>query len=242
MLEEFYKYVNKYDLSNGDIKRKYEHSIRVMNLCIKYAKMLNYSDDDIELISIIGLLHDIGRFEQYARYKRYDDYNTIDHGDLGVIILRENNLIGRFTNRVKDYDLILFAIKNHNKFSIEKCNDSRYLKFTKLIRDIDKLDIIYLCGYLGEFRCVANGDLISDKIMESIKSNKIINRKDVLNNNDKLAMFFAFVFDINNDIILKEFKQNIYYFYKKIGGTNIFKEVYDTVVKYIDERIDNNVR
>ena len=59
MLDEFYNYVSNYDLNIGAIKRKYEHSIRVMNLSIKYAKLLGYNDDDIELAGIIGLLHDI---------------------------------------------------------------------------------------------------------------------------------------------------------------------------------------
>ena len=213
MLDEFYNYVSNYDMSLDGIKRKYEHSIRVMNLSIKYARLLNYSEDDIELAGIVGLLHDIGRFYQYSKYKSFNDY-----------------------------DLIKFAIKNHNKLDIEKTKNKRYLKFAKLIRDVDKLDIVYLTGYLGEYRCVANGDYISDKIMNCFIRKKSINRKDILNNNDNLAVSFAFVFDINNDIILKEFRQNIYYFYKRIGGINIFRDIYNCVIRYIEERTDGYVR
>ena len=238
MIEEFNKYVNNYDMNLYGISRKYNHSIRVMNLCRKYAKKLNYSDSDIELAEIIGILHDIGRFEQYQQYHSFNDRETFDHAEYGVKLLFEDGLITRFTNRVSDYDLIKYAIENHNKIEINECNNEKYVKFAKFIRDIDKLDIIYLCGYLGEFNCVSNDDLISDKVMNCLKENRPIKSEDVLNNNDFLAMFFGFVFDINNDIVLKEFKQNIYYFYKKIGGTSIFKEVYNIVCNYIDERID----
>ena len=49
MIEEFNKYVNNYDMNLYGISRKYNHSIRVMNLCRKYAKKLNYSDSDIDI-------------------------------------------------------------------------------------------------------------------------------------------------------------------------------------------------
>ena len=242
MLEEFFKYVSNYDLDIYAVKRKYEHSIRVMNLGIKYARILGYSDSDVELASIIGLLHDIGRFEQYTKYLTFDDLNTFDHADYGVDILFKDDLIKNFTDRVVDYDLIRFAIRNHNKLFIEECNNKRYLKFAKLIRDVDKLDIVYLNGYLGEYKYVANGDYISDKVRECFSLKKSVDNKYILNNNDNLAATFALVYDVNNDIILKEFKQNIYYFYKRIGGINIFKDIYGCVVKYIDERIGNYVR
>lgn len=242
MLEEFNKYVSKYDMNIDGIKREYNHSIRVMKLSIKYANLLEYSDDDIELAGIIGLLHDIGRFEQYTKYKSFKDFETIDHADYGIKVLFDEGLIKKFTNRVKDYELIRYAIKNHNKLEIEKINNKRYLKFANLIRDVDKLDIVYLTGYLGEYKCVANEEYISDNIKKCFELRKSINRREILNNNDNLAVSFAFVFDINNDVILKEFRQNIYYFYKRIGGINIFRDIYNEVIKYINERIDKNVK
>lgn len=45
MVEKFEKYVNNYDLTKEKIILKKNHSIRVMNLCIKYAKKLGFNDD-----------------------------------------------------------------------------------------------------------------------------------------------------------------------------------------------------
>ncbi len=242
MLEEFSDYVSNYDMSVDAIKRKYEHSIRVMNLSVKYARLLGFSDEDVELASIIGLLHDIGRFEQYTKYQSFNDYKTFDHALYGVKILFKNNFIRKFTDRVKDYGLIKFAIRNHNKLEIEKCNSKRYLKFAKLIRDVDKLDIVYLAGYLGEIKSYANGDLISDSVIDDINNNRLVNKRNILNHNDNIVVYYGFVFDINNDIVLKELKQNLYYLYKRVGGRNTFKEIYDKVIKYVDERIEENAR
>ena len=89
MKEAFDKYVNNYDLNNKDIKKKYLHSYRVMSLSKKYAQLLGWNKHDIELASLIGLLHDIGRFEQLKIYNTFDDSKSIDHAHYGVIELFE---------------------------------------------------------------------------------------------------------------------------------------------------------
>ena len=241
MVEEFEKYVNNYDFTKEKIILKKNHSIRVMNLCIKYAKKLGFNDEDVSLTKVIGLLHDIGRFEQLKEFNSFDDSN-IDHADLGVKILFEEGLIKNFWSNKEDYELIEFAIKNHNKMKIEETTNERYLKFAKLIRDIDKMDIIYLLGYLSELDTKPSNDLINPKIINSIKNHELSNYKYIKNINDSIALKFAYTYDINYDECLEEFKQNLYYFYKQINFDERFKEIFETVNKYIDERIDKYVR
>ena len=145
MLEEnFDKYTSNYDLNDINLKSKYNHSYRVMKLMTKYAEKLGWNKQDIELAKIIGLLHDYGRFEQYRIYKNFIDLKTIDHADKSVEELFDKNEIVNFTNRTEDYDLIRFAIKNHNKLTIEDTDNQEYIKFAKLIRDADKVDIMYV--------------------------------------------------------------------------------------------------
>ena len=66
---EFLKYTEKYDLEDENIQRKKEHSLRVMNISETIARKLNLSEKEIQLSTLIGLLHDIARFEQYKQYK-----------------------------------------------------------------------------------------------------------------------------------------------------------------------------
>lgn len=240
MLEEFDRYVSYYDLNNKFIKSKYNHSYRVMVLSKKYAKMLNFSDSDIELAGIVGLLHDIGRFEQYKRYNSFNDIETMDHADYGILELFDNNKIINFTDRVDDYDIIRFAIKYHNKLFIPDVDDERMLKFARLIRDVDKIDIIYYFGYLGEYNHKANKDKLSKEVMADIKNHRSVNRKNINNNNDNLAVLYAFAFDIYNDVCLDAMKKNLKYYYEQIGGGEIFNEIYDEVIRYIDSRMINS--
>ena len=53
MLEEFTKYVNNYDMNDENIRLKYNHSIRVMELSHKYAQILGFNDEDIYLATLI---------------------------------------------------------------------------------------------------------------------------------------------------------------------------------------------
>jgi HD superfamily phosphohydrolase YqeK len=240
--EEFDKYAKKYDLNDLKLKSRYNHSYRVMDLCVKYATELGWSKDDIELAKIIGLLHDFGRFEQWKVYHSFIDKNTVDHADYSVEQLFDKNEIIKFTNRKEDYELIKFAIKNHNKLEIEKCDNERFIKFAKLIRDADKVDIIYLLGYGSEIKEKGTNEKITDKVMECVYKHKSVPIIITNNINDRIIVQFSFVFDLNYDIVLSDFKYNLTGFYEFLDNNEIFKEVYDEIIKYIDERMNKNVR
>jgi len=242
MLEAFEKYTNNYDMNDVNIKLKYDHSYRVMNLSRKYATLLGFSEKDIELATLIGLLHDIGRFEQLRVYHSYNDRRTIDHADYSVVQLFEKNEIEKFTKNKEDYEIIKFAIKNHNKYMLPEIDDERAIMHAKLIRDTDKIDILYLLGILKELNQKADDTPLSKEVTNCIKRHETVNRKYAVSKNDCIAIQFAFAFDIYNDICLEEIKTNTKYFYKQIGKEEIFKEIYEIINNYIDERIDNNVR
>ena len=69
-------YLSKEDKKSNDYKnslRKYNHSFRVMNLSEKIAQSLELPKEEIELMKLCGLLHDIGRFEQGMKYHIFEE-------------------------------------------------------------------------------------------------------------------------------------------------------------------------
>lgn len=238
MIEEFNKYTNNYDMNDEAIRNKYSHSIRVMNLSKKYATILGFSKEDIELATLIGLLHDIGRFEQIRVYHTFDDNKSIDHALYGVKVLFEDNLIEKFSKNKEEYEIIKKAIYNHNKYKLEDIKDERVLMHSKLIRDVDKLDIIYLLGYLKEYDINVTDDEITKEVIDSTKRHESLSRKYVKNGNDEIVIKFAFAFDIYNDVCLNEMKDNLKYYYDRVNKDNKYKEIYEEVIKYIDERMN----
>ena len=67
----FENYVNDFDINNGMINLKIIHTYKVVELSEYIAKDLKLSEEDIELAKLIGLLHDIGRFNQAKIYNSF---------------------------------------------------------------------------------------------------------------------------------------------------------------------------
>lgn len=242
MIQEFNKFVNNYDLSDEKIMYKVEHSVRVMEKNKEYARKLGFSKDEIKLAEQIGLLHDVGRFKQLEVTDSFVDYNGFDHAEYGVQYLFTEGNISKFIKDKTNYDIIKFAIKNHNKYKLPRCSDVQTLKQAKLIRDTDKIDILNLVGNLKEYNLKCDDSKISEPIMSAIKKHKLVFSEDIKTHNDDLAAKFALGFDINNDLCLKEIRKNIDGYYKQIEDNGTFKEIYEEVIKYLDERIDKYVR
>ena len=84
---EFLNYTSKYLEYGNMIDLKIKHTFRVMRLSEMLASNLNLSDEEIYIAKMIGLLHDIGRFEQWKVYNNFRDLISIDHADFGIKVL-----------------------------------------------------------------------------------------------------------------------------------------------------------
>lgn len=191
---EFYKYTESYKKYGPKIGLKISHTVRVEKLCVDIAKSLNLSQEDIDLAAMCGLLHDIARFEQWKKYKTYSDLQSIDHGNLGVEILKKNNFINKFTK--KNHDTILRAVKYHNKYNVPNTLSERNKMFVNITRDADKIDILKLF-VTGELVNDTNDSVICDKVYNAILNKEEIKRTDVKSNADDIAVRLGFIFDLN---------------------------------------------
>lgn len=209
---EFLKYTNKFDLKNPNIERKVHHSIRVSRISEEIAKGLNLSDEEIVLAMLIGILHDIGRFEQFTVYKTYNDLKSIDHGSLGVNILTENNYIRKYILDNEYDNIILNAIKNHNQLKIEASLSKKEELFAKIIRDADKIDIIYEATEIFWKDEVSDVEKqkISDEVFKEFKSGVIVENSLKKNNLDRFVGIISFIFDINFNVSLEILERKQY--------------------------------
>ena len=84
VLNNFAEYTNAYNISDSKIKLKVEHTYRVAGLCDRIARSLKLSAYDTDLAWLIGILHDVGRFEQIRRFGTFSDADSIDHAHYAV--------------------------------------------------------------------------------------------------------------------------------------------------------------
>ncbi len=235
MIEEFTKYVNEYDLNDFRIKGKYNHSLRVMKYAEEFAKHLGLDEKDVLLAKTIGLLHDYGRFEQLRVYDTFDDLHSIDHADYSVEQLFDKGEIKKYCTDEDLYPIIRFAIKNHNKLTIPDVDDERMMLHAKIIRDADKTDIM---TFLSEdLKDRPDDSEIRDEVIECIRQHKTVNRSYIKTNNDYIAVIYAFAFDLNYDFVAKYYKEKFIKFHQKMNGGRKFDEIYEEVIKYLDDRI-----
>ena len=141
--EEFNRFIEQYDMTKDKISLKRDHTFRVVDNAEYIAKSLKPDNEEfINLCKVISLLHDIARFEQATVFDSFDDRTTIDHADLGVMILKKDDYIYKFCPDEKYHYTIYTAIRNHNKFKIEDGLNYLDLEQAQIVRDADKLDIL----------------------------------------------------------------------------------------------------
>ena len=209
----FKEYVSNYNLQDGKIALKVAHILRVSELSKKIATSLNLSEEDIKLAELIGLLHDIGRFEQVRRYNTFIDKISINHGEYGARILFEDNLIEKFNVDEKYYKIIKTAILNHNRSKIEDNLTEQELLHSKIIRDADKLDCFYVLltdDIKNTYGCSAEdmqNETFSSEIIREFKEDRMIDYKKRATYGDIWISHMAYVFDFyykSSYIVIKE--------------------------------------
>ena len=241
----FDKYVSYYNRNDVPIERKVKHSFRVMNHSILIAKSLYLSEQDIKLAGLIGLLHDIGRFEQIKNYHTFIDSKSINHAKYGVKVLFEDGLIRSFIESDEYDNLIRKAILNHNRLKIEDGLSDKELLHAKLIRDADKLDIFYNLTFEDKSAVWGKDDIsneiISDEIYREYIENKSINYSHMNTGADLLVANFAYVYNIyfKQSLIFLKNKNYLEKIYKRFDFKDrITKERYENVYKQVKTYIN----
>ena len=193
-VEEFLKYVDKYDNNDKEILLKRRHTLRVMELSEEIAKSLDLSEEDVELAKLCGLLHDIGRFTQIRDFNTYNDLVSLDHGDLGAEILKKDNYINKFTD--KNQDNIIKVVKYHNKYKIPKTLSEKNRLLTKIVRDADKIDILFLFVNKETYNNIEYTS-VSKEVYNDILNKRLVRNVNVKTSADEIVREIANIFDIS---------------------------------------------
>jgi len=203
----FNNYVDTFDLTQAPIIRKKVHSARVMEISGEIARKLGLDAENIWLAKIIGLLHDIGRFEQWTRYKTFADMKSTDHGQLGIDVLFGDNLIEKFEIDPKHYPVIKAAVFNHNKFEVKNPSIQ-----DQIIRDADKIDIMDInLKSAGKIPLMANEKVgISPAVLQTINDKKMIRHEICKTIADSVLGYLCFAYDLYTDPAKKIFKKRKY--------------------------------
>lgn len=155
----FREYTGRYNAEDPKIKLKIDHTYRVAGLSERIAREIGRTDEEVELAWLIGMLHDVGRFEQLRRFGTFSDADSIDHARFGVSLLFEEGLLEGYlseqeaeteeekaeqekSNQENTRQIIRTAIWNHSAYRLEEGLDAKTEMFCHILRDADKIDIL----------------------------------------------------------------------------------------------------
>lgn len=237
--DKFDEYVMKYDMKDHMIAYKYNHSYRVMHQAEEICRSLEMDTVERDLASFISLFHDIARFKQWTEYKTFNDSKSFDHGDEGEKILFEEGLINELNVSEEDYDVIRKAIRNHNKYHIEEGLNERELLHSKIVRDADKIDILYAFSTQRLLELKEDDTEISDAVNEDYFNHESTDCTNYKGKNDRLVGLFSLVFDINYDYSKQRILNENYIekIYAGLKNKKLFKKYKDEAIKYLKGEI-----
>lgn len=138
----FEEYTSHYDLADDKVLLKVRHTMRVSELCERIAREIGLPEEEISLAWLLGLLHDIGRFEQLLNFGTFSDMDSVDHAAYGADILFKEGKIRDFTADSTEDKLLEQAIRLHNAYRLPEELSGREETFCCIIRDADKIDIL----------------------------------------------------------------------------------------------------
>ena len=252
--KEFKKFLETYENKDNEIFiLKMVHTYHVADDAKEIATQLNLSKEDIELAELIGLLHDIGRFEEL---KLKNELNNIkfDHAMCGSKMLFEEGLIRNFIKDTKYDEIIKKSIENHSRLKIENGLDEKTLLHSKIIRDADKLDN-YRVNIEKELKTILpkvvnkkedmEKSLLTDKVYKSVLNNTLVDIHDRETPLDFWVSILAFTFDINFNVTFKMIKENDYinilvdrFKYKDKQTKEKMENIRDIINNFVDTKLD----
>jgi hypothetical protein len=197
---------------------KQNHTARVAVVIRRIGRSLGLDPEKLRVAEAAALLHDVGRFRQYAAYRTFRDQASENHARIGLRLINHNRLLAGFSPPQRAH--IARAVAFHNTAHPPALNDSESRLFLKLLRDADKLDIlnIVIGHYTGRVRqpeafnglALSHGDRCSPRVLAALRESRFVHLDDVRTLNDVKLLYISWVFDLNFSASFQEMRKGHY--------------------------------
>lgn len=242
VMKIFEQYVRKYDMNNVNIKAKYFHSLKVMEIAKELANGLGiFDEEEISVIELIGLFHEIGNFSLTPNYHIDDDID--DAYDKTINILFTKELIREISKETKYDNIIKMALYAYDKDGFPSDIGEKEKHICAIIKDAHNLD---------SFRLFVNYPYVDTRIdvypnnlvYDEFKKFHTISPKMSENSSDTVLVVLSKMYSFNyrysyyllrkNNYITK-MMDSLTFDNKEIE--NFFKQIMGVLNNYIDGKI-----
>lgn len=248
----FYDYISGFygddSYINANLELKKVHTDFVVGEARYIACGIALDENDALIAETVALMHDVGRFEQFAKYQTYSDRKSINHSDLAVDIIRAEGILDELNEAEKE--IILSAVKYHGIKDLPGDIDEKVLLHCRIVRDADKLDIYRVLQekYLQYISSPEDYNLelehpdepwYSEGIIQSIFNAEQIHYREVKTLNDFKLLILAMIFDVNFQPTYNKIKEKQYVqaFIDMLPADDTIYKVRTKLLDYIDKRL-----
>lgn len=195
IMKIFEQYVRKYDMNNINIKAKYFHSLKVMEIAKEIASGLGiFDEEEVAVCEFIGLFHEIGNFSKTPNY--HIDGDSEDSYQRTMEILFNKGLIREITKETKYDTIIKKAIFAYDKNGFPSDITEKEKHMCAIIKDAHNVD---------SFRVFVNYPYVdtritsypSNLVYNDFKSFKTISPKMSENNADSVLVIISNMYSFN---------------------------------------------
>ena len=236
---------------NANLQYKECHCRRVRALMLDLANQLALEPGGKVLAEAIGLLHDVGRFEQFVTYRTYKDSESVDHAALGAEVMQRHGVLEPLDS--SDRDLVDTAIRLHGARELPEGLGGQRSLFARMIRDCDKLDIYRIAteAYRDYHKDPAHHDLgvrfpdepsCTPEVVQAIFEGRSVAFDRLRTLNDLKLMQIGWVYDVNFPETLQRIRQQRYLdqLLSLLPDTAEVRRVRDAVFGYTGRRLSGH--
>ncbi|OHB63667.1 MAG: hypothetical protein A2Y77_13270 [Planctomycetes bacterium RBG_13_62_9] len=238
---------------NAHLRLKREHTRRTCEEILSLAEQLGLDDNQKRIAEVVALLHDVGRFPQFAEYRTFNDARSVNHSRLGVEVLRQEGVLGVLRRQERQW--IETAIEHHGQKSLPAHLAGQALLFSKLVRDVDKLDIYrVVTGLYRQYREDPNRFPLdvelpdeprySPEVFEAVMAGKLIEHAAMRTLNDMMLCKLSWVYDVNFAASLVKLRERGFLeaILSFLSATPEIDRIRETIFAYVDARVHQGVR
>jgi hypothetical protein len=204
------------DYVNANLEQKQQHSRRTCQEIVLLAQELALDEDETRTAELIALLHDAGRFPQFAQYRTFNDPRSIDHCHLGVQVLQQEGILDVLPRQQRQW--VETAVGLHGRKALPSALAGRALLFARLIRDADKIDIFRIVVDASQrYRDDPDNFMLeielpdepgySPPVLDAILNERLIDFAKLRNLNDARLCQLGWVYDLNFTASLRRIDQ-----------------------------------
>lgn len=218
----FARFAQGYCQAQSEDRSPLELKIRHTALVLEHARRIltahTFAPSVARAIALAALYHDVGRFPQFARWGTFKDSQSVNHGLLGVKILKNCQPLAAEEKIIRI--LVWAAVGLHNRFALPPHLSADLHSVAHAVRDADKCDIVRIMAEElnksgPKHRAVVlhvqdDPSLWTPKVVEDVCAGRVASYADLHSVNDFRLLLGSWLYDLRFAVSANYIKQNGY--------------------------------